>query len=109
MLLASLGLATLWRLGTWLLPVVMAGLLAGCALPLLGHPELALDKDIAVQIMFEGMLKGASSFGDFTGKCLEMYFNKDTDDSLYARRIINGIDCAEKIASHYRNFHSALS
>jgi len=40
MLLASMGLATLWRLGAWLLPLVIAGLLAGCALPLLSHPEL---------------------------------------------------------------------
>ncbi|WP_394486117.1 putative bifunctional diguanylate cyclase/phosphodiesterase [Roseateles sp. BYS96W] len=40
MLLAAIGLATLWRLGAWLLPLVMAGLLAGCALPLWCHPEL---------------------------------------------------------------------
>jgi diguanylate cyclase (GGDEF)-like protein/PAS domain S-box-containing protein len=38
MLLAALGLAALWRLGTWVLPLVMAGLLLGCGLPLLLEP-----------------------------------------------------------------------
>jgi len=38
MLLAALGLATLWRLGGWVLPMVIAGLLLGCGLPLLLDP-----------------------------------------------------------------------
>jgi diguanylate cyclase (GGDEF)-like protein/PAS domain S-box-containing protein len=40
MLLAALGLATLWRLGAWVLPVVMAGLVVGCGLPLLLQPDI---------------------------------------------------------------------
>ena len=35
MLLAALGLLTLWRLSAWVLPLVMAGLLLGAGLPLL--------------------------------------------------------------------------
>ncbi|CAM4045317.1 putative bifunctional diguanylate cyclase/phosphodiesterase [Roseateles saccharophilus] len=39
MLLAALGLTALWRLGTWVLPLVVAGLLLGCGLPLLLEPQ----------------------------------------------------------------------
>jgi putative chitinase len=70
----------------------------------LNNPELALDLSCAVEIMFEGMTKGSSSVGDFTGKCLEMYFNAKTNDPIGARRIINGIDKAELIASHHNKF-----
>lgn len=76
---------------------------------LLRYPELALRPDVAARIMFEGMLRGASSFGDFTGKCLEMYFNQTTEDPVNARKIINGLDKAETIAEYYRRFHRALT
>jgi putative chitinase len=76
---------------------------------LLRKPELACQLDVAIKIMFEGMLKGASSFGDFTGRCLEMYFNDKTEDPLNARRIINGMDCAEKIKGYYEIFKTALA
>ncbi len=39
MLLAALGLVALWRLSAWVLPLVMAGLLLGCGLPLLLEPR----------------------------------------------------------------------
>ena len=76
---------------------------------LLRYPEYALRPDVAARIMFEGMTKGASSFGDFTGKCLEMYFNATTEDPINARKIINGLDKAETIAEYYRRFHKALT
>jgi putative chitinase len=75
---------------------------------LLNKPELALDPIIATKIMFEGMTKGSSSFGDFTGKCLEMYFNKTTNDPINARRIINGTDKARMIAGYYEEFLKCL-
>lgn len=75
---------------------------------LLLNPELALRMDVSVKILFEGMLRGSSSFGDFTGKCLEMYFNEVTDDPIGARRIINGTDKAQLIAGHHEKFLSAL-
>lgn len=76
---------------------------------LLSFPELALKPEIAVKIMFEGMLRGSSSFGDFTGRCLEQYFNDKTDDPIGARRIINGTDKAKEIARYHKLFLDALS
>jgi putative chitinase len=75
---------------------------------LLGNLDLAMDPHIAAAIMFEGMLMAASGFGDFTGKCLEMYFNDTTDDPVGARRIINGTDKAELIAGYHRGFLTDL-
>lgn len=91
---------------TWFENYELMGRLLGQ--PLLMNPELALIPDIAADIMFEGMTKGNSSFGDFTGKCLENYFNDKTTDWVNARRIINGIDKAESIAQYGKLFYSAL-
>lgn len=71
---------------------------------LTGNLDLAMDPHIAAAIMFEGMMQAESSFGDFTGKCLEMYFNDTTDDPVGARRIINGTDKADLIAGYHREF-----
>lgn len=76
---------------------------------LLNNPELALNGKIAAQIMFEGMTKGDSNFGDFTGKCLEMYFNNTKDDPYRARRIINGMDKAKTITGYHKKFLKCLS
>jgi hypothetical protein len=78
-------------------------------IPLLEQPELALDVEIATKIMFEGMTRGASSFGDFTGRSLEQYFNPKTDDPIGARKIINGTDKAELIASYHHLFLKCLN
>ena len=75
---------------------------------LLNNPDQALQLDVAVKIMFEGMMKASSSFGDFTGRCLEQYFNHDTEDWVNARKIINGLDCAAAIAGHAKTFYDAL-
>lgn len=76
--------------------------------PLLERPELALDPVISVQIMFEGMTTSKSAKGDFTGKSLEQYFNKTTEDWVNARRIINGLDKAQLIADYGRRFYKIL-
>ncbi|HEY9106369.1 MAG TPA: EAL domain-containing protein [Roseateles sp.] len=47
MLLTTLGLGTLWRLGTWVLPLAIAGLLLGCGLPLLLEPGVAPSRLLA--------------------------------------------------------------
>jgi putative chitinase len=75
---------------------------------LVGNPDLAMQPAIAAAIMFEGMLRAESSVGDFTGRCLEQYFNATTDDPVNARRIINGLDRAEVIARYHRAFLKAL-
>jgi len=91
---------------TWYENYEIMGRLLG--IDLLKNPELALTMEVAVKIMFEGMTRGASSFGDFTGKCLEMYFNESKQDPIGARRIINGKDKAEKIAKEYAQFLRCL-
>jgi len=73
-----------------------------------GNLDLAMEPRIAAAIMFEGMMKADSSFGDFTGKCLEMYFNDTTDDPVGARRIINGTDKADLIAGYHHGFLADL-
>jgi len=78
-------------------------------IPLLEQPELALIPEHAADIMFEGMTKNISFKGDFTGKCLEMYFNADEEDWTNARRIINGLDKAELIAGNSRRFYKILA
>lgn len=70
---------------------------------LVANPERALEPIIAAQIMFVGMAEGW-----FTGKKLFDYFNAKTD-WVNARRIINGTDKAETIASYARAFHAALT
>lgn len=76
---------------------------------LLNNPELALHPKFAADIMFEGMTKGNSNFGDFTGKSLEHYFNDKKEDWVNARRIINGLDKAELIAGYGKKFMAGLN
>lgn len=73
-------------------------------LPLLNQPELLLNPDISARVMFEGMTKGKSLRGDFTGKSLENYFYESKEDWRNARRIINGLDKADLIAGYGRKF-----
>ncbi len=77
-------------------------------IPLYSQPELACSPPVAVAILFEGMFKGASQRGDFTGLALEHFFSDDKCDPIGARAIINGTDSAVKIASHYDVFLKAL-
>ncbi len=77
-------------------------------LPLLEQPELALQPSISARIMIEGMTKGISSRGDFTGASLENYFNSNTDDPIHARRIVNGLDQANRIAEYHYKFLDAI-
>lgn len=92
---------------TWLENYELMGRLLN--IDLLNKPELALDLKVAIDIMFEGMLKASSSFGDFTGKCLEMYFNDKVNDPKGARKIINGTDKDALIAGYYAIFFVALN
>lgn len=86
---------------TWDFNYEKAGL--AVAEDLLSFPELALEPDLAAQIMFEGMEEGW-----FTGKKLSDYFNDIIEDSYNARRIINGTDKAAEIAEYYEEFLNAI-
>lgn len=70
---------------------------------LVNHPDRALEMPIAVHILIHGMW-----YGTFTGKCLSDYFNETKEDWHQARRIVNRLDQAEKIARYGRQYHAAL-
>ncbi len=71
---------------------------------LVSDPDKAMDPTIATRILFEGM---ASGF--FTGKKLPDYFNKNTENWIEARRIINRLDKAEMIAGYGKKYYAAIS
>lgn len=66
--------------------------------------DRVLEPVLAAKIMFKGMEEGT-----FTGKALADYFSPKADDWKGARRIINGLDCAEAIAVYGRKFYAAIS
>lgn len=72
-------------------------------LDLLHDPELAMRPEVAYRIMSHGMRKGS-----FTGRRLDMYIGGDRCDYVAARRIINGIDCADRIADYARWIETML-
>jgi hypothetical protein len=59
---------------------------------LVDNPELALNPNIAYAVMSYGM-----SHGCFTGRRLAQFFNATQTDYLNARKIINGLDQAQRI------------
>ena len=77
-------------------------------LPLYEQPDLALDPEVSAKILVEGMLRGKSGRGDFTGKSLEDYFNATKDDPEGARRVINDTDKASLIAGYHHNFLDSI-
>lgn len=77
---------------------------AVCGVDLVKNPEKALELKNCVKILFFGMINGS-----FTGKKLSDYFNRNKEDWLNARRIINGTDKANLIAGHGRRFYAAIS
>lgn len=70
---------------------------------LLGDPDLALDVDVAANILVHGMVKGS-----FTGKKLSDYITANKTDFPNARRIINGTDKMELIAGYASKFMNAI-
>lgn len=71
---------------------------------LVSNPDLALELGIATQILFEGMKRGT-----FTTKRLADYFGPAVEDWRNARRIINGVDKAELIATYGRRYYGGIS
>jgi hypothetical protein len=70
---------------------------------LVADPEQTLRPAIAYQIMSLGMRKGF-----FTGKKLSDYISAETTDYRNARRIINGLDQAAKIANYASTLEAIL-
>ncbi len=67
------------------------------------QPDLALQHDVAYEIAVLGMTKGL-----FTGVSLSDYFDERETNWIDARKIINGLDCAEKIANKARFYFDAM-
>ena len=59
-------------------------------------------------ILVEGMTRGFSGRGDFTGLALEDFFNDRVNDPINARRVVNGRDQACRIAGYYEKFLAAI-
>ena len=75
---------------------------------LVKNADLALDLQLATQIIFGGMYDG-----DFTGVGLPKYITdtkppEDTTDYFNARKIVNGLDCASQIQGYALKFSAAL-
>jgi hypothetical protein len=68
------------------------------------NPDLALQPDIAYKIMSRGMRKGS-----FTGVGFPLYIKDDRCSYRMCRKIINGLDCADKIAGYAEEFEGILN
>jgi predicted chitinase len=70
---------------------------------LIANPDKAKDPELAYNIAIQGMTDGW-----FTGKKLANYFAGETADYVNARRIINRLDQADRIADIARRFSEIL-
>ncbi|WJH39405.1 hypothetical protein N7E02_21590 [Aliirhizobium terrae] len=71
---------------------------------LVTDPSVAMNMEVALQIMFVGMERGS-----FTKAHLAQFFNGPKEDWVNARRIINKLDKALQIADYGRAFYSCIS
>ena len=79
------------------------GAMIGLGDELVRNPERTLEPAIAYRIMSVGMRRGA-----FTGRKLAHYINAEGCDYVNARRVINSLDCAHKIADYAQVFEAVL-
>ena len=70
---------------------------------LLYEPSLALDADVAYGILSYGMRTGS-----FTGARLARFIDAGTCDYVNARKIINGLDQADRIAGYAQDLETVL-
>ncbi len=71
---------------------------------LVANPDEALDPEVAYAIMSVGMRKGA-----FTGRKLSEFLSAAETDYVNARRVVNGVDKAAKIAGYAKAFEKLLA
>ena len=74
-----------------------------CGVDLVADPDAALTMGPALTILFEGMTHGM-----FTGRPLSDYISGTKADYRNARRIINGMESADKVAGYAFVFEAAL-
>lgn len=70
---------------------------------LLSDPDKAMDPSIAAKILVKGSLGGW-----FTRKKLSDYLDQDPPDYYNARRIINSVESAQRVARYAKMFEDAL-
>lgn len=88
---------------TWLENYRLMGREIGLGDELMYHPEKALEPANSYAIMSHGMRKGM-----FTGVGLSRFINGTACDYEHSRKIINGMDCAAKIAVYALEFEKLL-
>lgn len=66
--------------------------------------DRVMQPEIAIKVLFWGMETGL-----FTGKSFANYFLGAVQAPISARRIINGMDRAQKIAGYWDEFYGAIS
>ena len=88
---------------TWLKNYQKADDELGLCGTLVANLDRAMEPQLAADIMINGMREGW-----FTGKKIGDYITAQKQDYVGARRVINGTDKAQKIASHARDFQEAL-
>ena len=71
---------------------------------LITDPTRAMNIDVALKIMFVGMREGA-----FTRKRLADFFSPGREDWRNARKIINGVERADLVASYARKYYASIS
>lgn len=86
---------------TWKENYLTQGRLLG--IDLCHYPEEALKPPVAYEIMSQGM-----RLGMFTGAGLHRFIHAAACDYRNARKIINGLDCADRIARFAVAFESIL-
>lgn len=89
---------------TWRMNYDKMGQALGLGNGLVLHPEHALEPTTAYHVMSYGMRHGS-----FTGKGLASYIQGDACDYLNARRIINGLDQADRIQGYAKTLESVLT
>lgn len=75
----------------------------GREIDLVSNPDLATQPEYSSYIIWQGMINGM-----FTGKGLADYISTSNPDYVGARKIVNGTDKDELIASYARQFETAL-
>lgn len=73
-------------------------------IPLVSQPDLALDDEIALRILFKGLRDG-----DYTGLRLGQFIGNTLNNARQARKVVNGLDAADKIARRAHFWHRQLT
>lgn len=71
---------------------------------LITDPDRAMDLDTALKVLFVGMRDGL-----FTTAKLADFFNVSKENWVQARKIINGLESADLVASYAKTYYAAIS